>query len=115
VTWPNPDLRKKLERQVSALATSMLQGREPILPNAQRMSKLLFQLGLRDDDRVSAAFSAILSETDHLPIGPERAYWAPSALARKDDEIAEAEAWARGPALKACQEIVQRYGGPGGS
>ncbi len=110
MTWPNPDLRRKLERQVSALAASMLESRVPILPNAQRMSKLLFQLGLGDDDRVNAAFSAILSETDHLPIGTERQYWVPSALARKDEEIAQAEAWARGPALEACREIVQRYG-----
>jgi len=115
VTWPNPDLRRKLERQVSALATSMLEGRVPILPNAQRMSRLLFKLGLRDDDRAKAAFSAIVSKTAHLPIGRERQFWAPSALARKDVEIAEAEVWARELALEACREIVQRYRGPVGT
>lgn len=115
MTWPNPDLRKKLERQVLALATSMVEGRVPILPNAQRMKRLLFRLRLRDDDRVVAAFSTIVSKTAHLPIGTERQYWAPSALARKDEEIAEAETLARGPALQACREIVQRYGGPVGT
>jgi hypothetical protein len=105
-------LRRKLERQVSTLATSILDRRVPVLPNAQRMNALMFRLGLRDDDRVKAAFSAIVSKTAHLPIGAERLYWAASALARKDEEIAEAEARARGPALEACREIVQRYGGP---
>ncbi|MBW3656432.1 MAG: hypothetical protein KY444_10005 [Gemmatimonadetes bacterium] len=89
----------------------MLQGRVPILPNAQRMKALLFKLGLRDDG-AKAAFTAIASQTAHLPIEPERQYWAASALARKDVEIAEFEAWARGPALEACRDIVQRYGGP---
>jgi hypothetical protein len=93
----------------------MLEERVPILPNAQRMSKLLFQLGLRDDDQAKAAFSAIISKTAHLPIGTERQYWAPSALAGKDEEIAAAEILVRGPALEACREIVQRYGGPVGT
>ncbi|HEY0021959.1 MAG TPA: DUF2489 domain-containing protein [Longimicrobium sp.] len=112
---PNPDLQRKLERQVFALAKSILDGRVPVLPNAQRMNALLFRLGLRHDDRVKAAFTAMVSETAHLPIGTERQYWAASALSRKDEEIAEAEAWARGLALEACREIVLRYGGPVGS
>ena len=52
------------------------------------------------------AFTAIVSETTHLPIGPERAYWEPSALARKDAELAEAEAWAREDGLAACRRIL---------
>lgn len=110
MTWPNSDLSRKLERQMLALATSMAEGRVPILPNAQRMKGLLSKLGLRDDDCVKAAFTVIVSKTAHLPIGTERQYWAASALARKEEEIAEAEAWARGLALEACREIVQRYG-----
>jgi hypothetical protein len=108
--WPNPDLRRKLERQVASLAAAIVAGRAPLVGSTQRMAKLLYQLGLREVDPAVRAFAAIRSETVHLPLGPERQYWEPAALARKDEEIAEKEAWARGFGLEACRQLVERFG-----
>jgi hypothetical protein len=109
-TWPNPQLRAKLERQAAALARAMLEGREGVLAGARRMHVLLFQLSM-DDEPVRRAFTAILSETDHLPVGPERKHWAAHALELKDREIAQAEAHFRDLALGACREVLARFGG----
>jgi hypothetical protein len=109
--WPNRELRAKTERQAVALARAVLDGREPLVRSAQRMVKLLYWLGLRPEtDRDAAEFRLIVSETDGLPIGPEREFWDAQALADKDREIARAEAWAREFGLRACERIVQRFG-----
>ena len=54
--------------------------------------------------------AGVASMTDHLPLGTERAHWDPVALARKDEELAEAaEEW--GDRIRAaCRMIVDRYG-----
>lgn len=108
--WPNPELRRKLERQVAALAAAVVAGRAPLVASTQRMAKLLYQLGLREGDPAVRAFAAIRSETVHLPLGDERQYWDAAALRQKDEEIAEKEVWARGFGLEACRELVERFG-----
>ena len=79
--------------------------------STQRMHKLLYQLGLRDNvDLVISAFNAIAAETRHLPPGIERQHWDADALREKDLEIAEKEAWARGVGLESCLNLVARFG-----
>lgn len=73
------------------------------------MNKMLYQVGVRDGDESYDAFRLISSETDHLPVGQERQYWEPAALARKDQEIARAELWAREFGLGACRELADRF------
>jgi hypothetical protein len=108
---PNPQLRAKIERQVAALARAIVEGREPLVGSAQRMSRMLYWLGLRsDDDQDAADFHLIVAKTDALPIGAERQYWHEWALVEKDREIARAEAWARGFGLDTCQRLIQRFG-----
>lgn len=74
------------------------------------MGKLLFWLGLNpDEDEGAAVFRLIGSETDHLPLGDERQYWEPTALATKDIEIQSAEMWARPFGLVSCQRLIDRF------
>jgi hypothetical protein len=108
--WPNPQLRAKIQRQVAALAKSILDGRAPLVVSAQRMAKMLLWLGLDAADPDAKDFIVITSETDHLPLGPEREYWADDALKAKDREIAQLEAWARRFGLDTCRRLVQRFG-----
>ena len=109
--WPRPQQRRKFERQVAALAQSILDGGASLVASAQQMEKLLYWLHLDpNQDPDAADFRLISSETDHLPVGPERQYWATEALASKDIEIAQAEAWARGFGLETCRRLVQRFG-----
>ena len=109
MNWPNPELRAKLARQAAALASSVLDDRASLVASTQRLHKLCWQLGLRDDDPIMRDLVLISSETDHLPLGPERQYWAPDALAEKDVQIVRAETWAREFGLETCREIVRRF------
>jgi hypothetical protein len=54
-------------------------------------------------------FKRIMHELLGLPIGSERQYWAPHALARKDLKIkAVVDKWQQ-PALEAAGRIFDRY------
>jgi hypothetical protein len=110
VSLPDEEFRLGVERQVASLAAAILDGREPIVANAARMSGLLSHLDLPLDDEACIAFVAIGSETDHLPVGSARQHWDPKALAKKDQEIARAEEWAKGLALAACDSLLKRFG-----
>ena len=59
------------------------------------------QVGQFDRDEDFIPFVAIDSETDHLPVDRERANWSEEALARKDKEIAESEAFHKDSAFAA--------------
>ena len=54
-------------------------------------------------------FVAIDSETDHLPIGPERLNWDADSLRARDSEIAEYEVAFREDVLAACKKLIERY------
>ncbi len=54
-------------------------------------------------------FRAIASETDDLPVGEVRAYWAPEALAREDVRIRAAEAQWNDRVQSAAAQLVERY------
>lgn len=57
-------------------------------------------------------FVAADSDSDDLPLGEERKYWAPEALARKDKEIADREFFYRPLALSAAHNLLRRYQEP---
>jgi hypothetical protein len=50
------------------------------------------------------------SETDHLPIGPERALWDDNALAAKDEDIRRFEAALTKDVFESCRLILCRFG-----
>lgn len=55
-------------------------------------------------------FTAIVSETDHLPLKEVRHLWAEDALERLDPEIRRAEEWASGIGRDACENLLARFG-----
>src|SRR5688572_13885453 len=63
-------------------------------------------------DQDFVVFGALASETDHLPTGTARQYWAADALAREDRNIARIEASARSDVLAACRNVINRFQGP---
>ena len=101
---------RHIERQVAALAAAILEGQASLVASAQGMAQLFVELGLDATDPDAADFYLIDSETDQLPLGAERQYWAADALQVKDEEIARAEAWARAFGLETCRRLVQRFG-----
>ena len=107
--WPNPDLRRKLERRFSHRATEVLAGRLTLIGATQELLRLAKQLGLTEGDTIYEDLRLIASETDRYPLGPERQFWAEEALAGLQPDIERAENWARGFGLDTCRAIVTRY------
>lgn len=104
------EAREREQRIAAELAADILAGRRGLLEAAHELKGRLWQAGLTEDDADLAAFVLIDSETDALPLGAERQYWEPRALAGKDEDIARAEAWARPFGLAACTNVVKRFG-----
>lgn len=86
----------------------MLAGRLSYLDGARMMLRLRAEAGLgADGDFV--VFVTIESETDHLPIGEQRAYWAEDALRAKQAEIESCESWAKEVARSSVERLAKRF------
>ncbi|HLY97634.1 MAG TPA: hypothetical protein VKT33_01065 [Candidatus Angelobacter sp.] len=96
------------ERQrAKEVAEAVLNGQIGVLEGARALWRFA-----RTDAIASAEDRTFIivvdSETDHLPIGDARQYWASDALRSKDLEIAAAEAWCKAKFLEICRRIVQQ-------
>lgn len=63
-----------------------------------------------EDDPDFLFLTGVASMTDHLPLDRVRHLWAPDALARKDEELAEAADYWRDRVRASCERIVERFG-----
>ena len=99
-------------RRCAAVAAAMLQGDVGLIDGARQLSTLshdVVEYWAEDED--FREFGVLDSETDHLPVGEQRALWAPAALVEKDADVARIEASARAAVLAACRRVVARFGG----
>ena len=98
------------EQNIAQIAQAILDGRVSIIAGARQIRRFCGgHAGLDERDPDLNTFVGIDSETDDLPIGDVRQYWAPDALARKDLEIARCEAMYRESALEAASHLVARF------
>jgi hypothetical protein len=111
---PPPEFLWEFEsalKKIIEIARDMLDGNRSFIEG----SRLIWRLGptarLGDRDPDLTTFSGIDSETDALPVGEERKYWARDALERLQPEVERAEAWAKQYGRTACQNILRRFGG----
>ena len=95
-------------RMLRARALDFIEGRLSVLETARAIAKLAYWTGTGNDPDVST-FVGIDSETDILPVGEARRYWAPHALEREDAEIARAEQLYRLSAIDAAGRLVKRF------
>ncbi len=96
-------------QKIAEVAQGILDNRISIIASARQIRGLCCgHVGLDERDPDLNTFVAINSETDDLPIGDVRQYWAPDALAQKDLEIARCEAMYRESALEAASHLVAR-------
>lgn len=96
--------------QAVAVAQAVLLGRLDVLRAARRLVGFRDEFDEMKDDEAFWTVVAIDSETDHLPLGPEREHWNAEALARKDEEIARAIAHWDAEGRAACERIIDRLG-----
>ncbi len=86
----------------------LLSGRCGVIESARVLWRLSLRVrAQRDPDFVT--FCAIDSESDALPIGPERENWAREALKREDAKISSLEARWRPRAITAAGSLLKKY------
>jgi hypothetical protein len=94
--------------KIRARAADFLAGRLDLFLAALEFQKLATWTRLEADHDLRI-FAALLSESSHLPIGPERAHWAAEALARKDPEIQAIRGRWVELATKAAENLERRF------
>ena len=104
----NEDLWRKHCRKIRARASDLLEGRLGLIETARAMLPLARWTKV-DGEPEFQLFRAIASETDDLPVGEVRAYWAPEALEREDVRIRAAETIWNDRARSAAARLVERY------
>lgn len=89
--------------------TALRKGEMDPLTAARRITKLRFETANPDDD-VFMPFRAVASDTDRFPVGEARRSCAPDYLQRVDAELAAYLKEATPDLLKACDELIARFG-----
>jgi hypothetical protein len=106
-----PDITASSDRQkIVQIAQGVLDGSIGIIAGARQLRVFAGgHAGIDEFDPDFRTFVAIDSETDDLPIGESRRYWAADALAKKDIEIARCEDLYRVEACEAASRLVERF------
>jgi hypothetical protein len=94
--------------KIRARAVELIDGRISLIDAALALQTLAIWTHAQSDPDLSV-FNRMLGDLLGLPIGSERSYWAPHALARDDLKIeAVVDKWQK-PALDAARRLVDRY------
>jgi hypothetical protein len=86
----------------------LLEGRLGVIEAARLLRELAFRLRAEEDPDFML-FRFLDSESDALPVGPQREYWSASALEREDAKIAAFEANWQSRASLAATNLAARY------
>jgi hypothetical protein len=110
----NETLSVFVRGKIIAICEAILNEEIGVIAGSRILNRLEFELlhsqvGQFDRDEDFNPFVAIDSETDHLPVDRERVNWSAEALARKDKEIAESEAFHKESAFAACRHLIARF------
>jgi hypothetical protein len=96
-------------KKIVEIAQNILSSKTGIIEGARLLEKLRLTVSRNDFDPDFLPFVAIADETDNLPIGQERNFWASTALQEKDKEIQQAEEHYRDKAFAACRVLLTRF------
>ena len=96
-------------RQITARSRDLLKNRLGVVEVARQLVALAHSVRAEHDPDF-ITFTAIDSESVHLPLGPVRRQWATEALQQKNTEIrADEDRW-RDKASSAAQNLLEKYG-----
>ena len=104
----NAEFNENLRGNLVKTAKAVLHGEIGVILGSRKIQSYRFDLA-SDFDPDFMLFVAVDSETDHLPVDEERANWSFEALARKDVEISEVEAFWKQDIMVACQKLIARF------
>ena len=94
------------------IAQAILDGRIELVEGARRLSRLALEFAPKPLEPDFSIFLLLEDRTEALPIGPVRQYWAPEALARKDQELEKIVGPFRDDVLAACRRLAARFSAP---
>ena len=97
-------------QQARDLARAIADGHIGVVEGSWKIRDLAFA-GADVDDQMRALFMpfvAVTSETDHFPIGEERANWDPDVLREKDREIRAYDEACRAQMVSHCRAFAAR-------
>lgn len=115
-SWSQPNLYdlsflEAQSKKVVEIAQDILSNKKGLIEGARLLVSLRPTVTSDAFDPDFIPFIALASETDDLPIGNEREFWASDALLRKDKEIQEVETAYRNKIFSACEAIIKRFEG----
>jgi len=91
-------------------AESLLYRTASFLPAVRRLAAIRFQLREFESDSDYLLFTAIESESDHIPTEAARQHCASSWLKECDAEVAQMEVFYAEQVSTACRNIIERFG-----
>jgi hypothetical protein len=95
-------------REIVERCHNLLDGRVGVIEAARSLTALAFRVRAEEDTDF-LLFRVIGSESDALPVGPERAHWSAGALEREDARIAGFEDSWREQAMLSARNLADRY------
>jgi hypothetical protein len=98
-------------REILLLAKQFIAGKAGVIETARALAPLRHDAD-SEVHELLRTFKEIDSETDTLPVGHVRSYWAPDALEQKNGEIARAEDFYRKAAVEAATRLIQLLDDP---
>ncbi len=105
-----PEYRAFLQGKVVAICEAVIKEEMGIIAASRLLDSLAFDLVGDNTHEDFVTFTAISSETDHLPVDYDRRNWNAEALKEKDQEILETEAFYRDVVIKQCKYLIKKYG-----
>ena len=98
-------------REVVQCCRDLMEGRLGVIEAARVLQELAFRVRAEEDPDLKL-FRFLDSESDALPIGPQRQHWSVSALEREDAKVAAFEENWRSKACLSAANLAERYAGP---
>jgi hypothetical protein len=106
MSWDESEIAAA-RRTIIETANGILSGTISPIEGARGIARDRFPACLENDPDV-LPFVGIVSETEALPLGSDRAHWQAKALADLQAKIDESQAWARKFGTVYCQNLVTR-------
>jgi hypothetical protein len=94
--------------KLTEILAKVIDGKYSILLAARQIVQLFHEIDFDENDKDLLVFIGIDSESDNLPIGPEKTYWSEDALRNKEKEIEKTEKWALDVGIEACKNLLQK-------
>ncbi|MCB8979707.1 MAG: hypothetical protein H6657_20040 [Ardenticatenaceae bacterium] len=98
------------QQRVVQVAEQILNQEIGLIEGTRLLSRLRGEVTEGQFDPDFTLFIGIDSETDALPVGDERQFWADSVLLEKDKEIRRLEDFYRDNVVAACKVLISRFG-----